>query len=92
MIAMISGLRLIAIYYLELDRQTWHGRSKRTYLDTWFQDERQIMNSLAGWFDIQDKKKAAGCAGPDPREVWRGSCNNVSAEWVRMDFLTRFGI
>lgn len=34
MIAMINGLRLIAIYYLELDRQTWHGRSERTHLET----------------------------------------------------------
>lgn len=63
MIAMISGLRLIAIYCFELDQNlAW---KKRKNIPGNLLSKRATNHELmiAGWIDIQDKKKAAGCAG-----------------------------
>lgn len=71
-----------------------NGRYERTHRKTSISilaTNHELME--AGWIDIyQTRKDKAGYAGSDLREVWRGSCNNVSTEWVRMEFLTRLGI
>jgi hypothetical protein len=91
MIAM-SESQLLATYYLELDRQNLAWK-KRKNISRNLVSRRATNHELmiASWIDIQDKKKQQD-APDQKREVWRGSRNNVSAEWVRMDFLTRFGI